>query len=84
MRDQDYGLAYAGLADCYLLLNVYNVTSADDSYPKAEAASRKALSITPGHRSAKGSLRRVPGTKSTTWAMEASVSSSLDGDGVKG
>jgi serine/threonine-protein kinase len=44
-RDQDYALAYAGLADCYLLLNVYNVTSADDSYPKAEAASRKALSI---------------------------------------
>ena len=45
MRDQDYALAYAGLADCYLLLNVYNVTSADDSFPKAEAASRKALSI---------------------------------------
>ena len=44
-RDQDYALAYAGLADCYLLLNVYNVASADDSYPKAEAASRKALSI---------------------------------------
>ncbi|HEU5131127.1 MAG TPA: tetratricopeptide repeat protein, partial [Pyrinomonadaceae bacterium] len=45
LRDQDYALAYAGLADCYLLLNVYNVTSADESYPKAEAASRKALSI---------------------------------------
>ena len=45
MRDQDYALAYAGLADCYLLLNVYNVASADDSYPKAEAAANKALSI---------------------------------------
>jgi len=45
LRDQDYALAYSGLADCYLLLNVYNVTSADDSFPKAEAASRKALSI---------------------------------------
>src|SRR5689334_13544090 len=44
-RDQDYALAYAGLADCYLLLNVYNVTSADDSYPKAEAAANRALSI---------------------------------------
>jgi len=44
-RDQDYALAYAGLADCYLLLNVYNLTSAADSFPKAEAASRKALSI---------------------------------------
>jgi TolB-like protein/Flp pilus assembly protein TadD len=45
MRDQDYGLAYAGLADCYLLLNVYNVTSANDSFPKAEAAANRALSI---------------------------------------
>ncbi len=44
-RDQDYGLAYAGLADCYLLLNVYNVASANDSFPKAEAASKRALSI---------------------------------------
>jgi len=44
-RDQNYGLAYSGLADCYLLLNVYNVTSADDCYPKAEAASKRALSI---------------------------------------
>jgi serine/threonine protein kinase/tetratricopeptide (TPR) repeat protein len=45
MRDQDYSLAYAGLADCYVLLNVYNVASADDSYPKAEAAANRALSI---------------------------------------
>ena len=44
-RDQDYSLAYAGLADCYLLLNVYNVASADDSYPKAEAAANRALSL---------------------------------------
>jgi eukaryotic-like serine/threonine-protein kinase len=45
LRDQDYSLAYAGLADCYLLLNVYNVTSANDSYPKAEAAANRALSL---------------------------------------
>ena len=45
MRDQDYALAYAGLADCYLLLNVYNVASANDSFPKAEAAANRALSI---------------------------------------
>ena len=44
-RDQDYGLAYAGLADCYLLLNVYNVASANESFPKAEAAANRALSI---------------------------------------
>jgi tetratricopeptide (TPR) repeat protein len=55
-RDQDYGLAYAGLSDCYLLLNVYNVTSAEDSYPKAEAASKKALSINEGLAEAHTSL----------------------------
>jgi serine/threonine-protein kinase len=58
-RDQDYGLAYAGLADCYLLLNVYNVTSADDSYPKAEAAANRALSINPSLAEAHTSLAFV-------------------------
>ncbi|HET9477762.1 MAG TPA: protein kinase [Pyrinomonadaceae bacterium] len=56
MRDQDYGLAYAGLADCYLLLNVYNVASADASYPKAEAAANRALSINPNLAEAHTSL----------------------------
>jgi serine/threonine-protein kinase len=68
MRDQDYGLAYAGLADCYLLLNVYNVTSADDSYPKAEAASRKALSINEGLAEAHNSLAFVTYRYHLKWA----------------
>ena len=68
MRDQDYGLAYAGLADCYLLLNVYNVTSADDSYPKAEAASRKALSINESLAEAHTSLGFVTYRYHLKWA----------------
>src|SRR6185503_14515760 len=68
MRDQDYGLAYAGLADCYLLLNVYNVASADDSYPKAEAASRKALSINEGLAEAHNSLAFVTYRYHLKWA----------------
>jgi eukaryotic-like serine/threonine-protein kinase len=68
MRDQDYGLAYAGLADCYLLLNVYNVTSADDSYPKAEAASRKALSINESLAEAHNSLAFVTYRYHLKWA----------------
>jgi len=68
MRDQDYGLAYAGLADCYLLLNVYNVTSADDSYPKAEAASRKALSINESLAEAHNSLAVVTYRYHLKWA----------------
>ena len=68
MRDQDYGLAYAGLADCYLLLNVYNVASADDSYPKAEAASRKALSINESLAEAHTSLAFVTYRYHLKWA----------------
>ena len=44
-KDQNYSLAYAGLADCYALLNVYNVASANESYPKAETAANKALGL---------------------------------------
>jgi serine/threonine-protein kinase len=68
MRDQDYALAYAGLADCYLLLNVYNVTSADESFPKAEAASRKALSINEDLAEAHNSLAFVTYRYHFKWA----------------
>ena len=68
MRDQDYALAYSGLADCYLLLNVYNVTSADDSFPKAEAASRKALSINEDLAEAHNSLAFVTYRYHWKWA----------------
>jgi eukaryotic-like serine/threonine-protein kinase len=68
MRDQDYDLAYAGLADCYLLLNVYNVTSADESYPKAEAASKKALSINESLAEAHTSLAFVTYRYHLRWA----------------
>ena len=68
MRDQDYALAYAGLADCYLLLNVYNVTSADESFPKAEAASKKALSINESLAEAHTSLAFVTYRYHLKWA----------------
>jgi tetratricopeptide (TPR) repeat protein len=68
MRDQDYGLAYAGLADCYLLLNVYNVTSAEDSVPKAENAANRALSINPNLAEAHTSLGFVTYRYHLKWA----------------
>ena len=68
MRDQDYGLAYAGLADCYLLLNVYNVTSAADSFPKAENAANRALSINPNLAEAHTSLAFVTYRYHLKWA----------------
>jgi len=68
VRDQDYGLAYAGLADCYLLLNVYNVASADDSFPKAEAAANRALSINENLAEAHNALAFVQYRYHLKWA----------------
>jgi serine/threonine protein kinase/Flp pilus assembly protein TadD len=44
-KDANYAPAYAGLADCYALLNVYNVVPATDVYPKAQAAAAKAVQL---------------------------------------
>ena len=44
-KDTNYAPAYSGLADCYWLLNVYNVSPATESYPKAKEAATKALEL---------------------------------------
>jgi eukaryotic-like serine/threonine-protein kinase len=44
-KDPNYAPAYTGLADCYALLNVYNVVPATDVYPKAQEAASKALKL---------------------------------------
>jgi eukaryotic-like serine/threonine-protein kinase len=44
-KDPNYALAYAGLADCYNLLNEYGGAPAKESFPKAKAAAQKALAI---------------------------------------
>jgi serine/threonine-protein kinase len=44
-RDPNYSLAYAGLADCYSLLDEYGVAPAKESFPKAKAAAQKALAL---------------------------------------
>ncbi|HEX8145158.1 MAG TPA: protein kinase [Pyrinomonadaceae bacterium] len=44
-KDANYAPAYTGLADCYALLNVYNVVPATVDYPKAQAAATKALQL---------------------------------------
>ena len=43
--DPKYALAYAGLADCYVLLIDYDVTAPKDSSQKAETATLTALEI---------------------------------------
>jgi TolB-like protein/Tfp pilus assembly protein PilF len=46
-RDPNYALAYAGLADAYVLLPSYTSASQRDAYPKAKAAALKALKLDP-------------------------------------
>ena len=44
-RDPNYALAYAGLADAYVLIPVYSDGSPREFLPKAKAAAQKALEI---------------------------------------
>ena len=43
--DPNYALAYAGLADCYMLLEQYAGTPSSEAAPKARAAAERALAI---------------------------------------
>ena len=43
--DPDFALAYAGLADSYVLLSGYAVSSPQESFPKAKEAAQKAIQV---------------------------------------
>jgi serine/threonine-protein kinase len=44
-RDPNFALAYAGLADCYLVLEIYAGVPSSESLPKARAAADRALQL---------------------------------------
>ena len=44
-KDPAYSLAYAGLADAYLLLPYFSAGVPEESYPKATAAAKRALEL---------------------------------------
>jgi len=44
-KDQNYALAYSGLAETYVLFSSYDVASGADSMPQANAAALRALAI---------------------------------------
>jgi TolB-like protein/Tfp pilus assembly protein PilF len=46
-QDPLYALAYAGLADSYVLLGEYNLAPPGETFPKAKAAAQKALELDP-------------------------------------
>jgi serine/threonine protein kinase/tetratricopeptide (TPR) repeat protein len=54
--DPGYALAYTGLADTYNLLGYYNTQRPTQAYPRAKAASGRALEIDPSMAEAHGSL----------------------------
>ncbi len=44
-KDPGYALAYAGLADAYVLLPPYSAGSPQESFPEAKAAAKKAIEL---------------------------------------
>jgi TolB-like protein/DNA-binding winged helix-turn-helix (wHTH) protein len=44
-KDPNYAQAYAGLADCYLLLSGYGFEPPDEAMPKAKSAARKTIAL---------------------------------------
>src|SRR5207302_5247612 len=69
-----YALAYAGLADCYGILNsaIVGTVPTSEVAPKAESAARKAVSLDPSSAEAQTTLATVQFNDDWNWkAAEA-------------
>jgi DNA-binding winged helix-turn-helix (wHTH) protein/tetratricopeptide (TPR) repeat protein len=55
----DYGLAYSGLADAYVVLPFYSRLTPAEAYPKAKAAAIRAVELSPQSAEAHASLAYV-------------------------
>ena len=58
-RDPNYALAYAGLADAYILLPYYTATAQRDASPKAKEAALQALRLDPNLAEAHAAVGKV-------------------------
>ncbi len=67
-KDPTYALAYAGIADCYNLLQVYAYLSPKEAFPKARAAAEKALEIDSSLAEAHTSLAWVRVSYDLDWS----------------
>jgi TolB-like protein/DNA-binding winged helix-turn-helix (wHTH) protein/Flp pilus assembly protein TadD len=65
--DPNYALAYAGLADCYNLLDDWGQTAPRDSFPRARAAAEKALALDNSLAEAHVSLAQARGSYDWDW-----------------
>lgn len=67
-KDPTYALAYAGIADCYNLLQVYAYLPPKEAFPKAKAAAEKALEIDSSLAEAHASLAWVRWSYDLDWS----------------
>ncbi len=67
-RDPSYGEAYAGLADSYTLLALFEFLPPGDAFPKARSAAAKALEMNPDLAEARASLGLVKFQYDWDWA----------------
>ncbi|HEY7307221.1 MAG TPA: winged helix-turn-helix domain-containing protein [Bryobacteraceae bacterium] len=58
-KDPNYALAFAGLADSYIILGVYSDLAPKDIFPKANAAAMKALKVDDDLAEAHASLAEI-------------------------
>jgi len=65
--DPNFALAYAGLADCYNLLDDWGQTTPRDSFPRARAAAEKAIALDDSLAEAHVSLAMVRGAYDWDW-----------------
>ena len=69
-RDPKYALAYAGLAEAYVLLPGYTATAPQDAYPKAKAAALKALQLDEKLAEAHTALGLLLCTATSIWLVQ--------------
>src|SRR5438477_956383 len=60
-KDPGYALAYAGLADSYVILSVFGAASPQDSVPQARVAAKRALELDDTLAEAHASSGRIAG-----------------------
>jgi TolB-like protein/Tfp pilus assembly protein PilF len=65
--DQNYALAYVGLADTYTLLSFFTIDAPKDTFPKAKEAAERALSIDNTLAEAYTALGQVKGCYEWDW-----------------
>jgi TolB-like protein/Flp pilus assembly protein TadD len=65
--DQDFAMAYSGLADAYTLLADYGVLHPSEAMPQAKAAAQRALDLDPLLGEAEASLGLIRGLYDWQW-----------------